>query len=206
MTATQLSVPTARKPWQERRTELLDTAERLFFERGFAAVSLADIAEAAGVTKPIAYRHFQTREGAYLACARRAQADYVRALQAQFDPHLPVRQQLADGADLFFGLLENHPERWELVYGSAAVLPAETRDELASLRLDTIRTTHGFITATQPDVPELLAEALAHSLSGAAERLGHWWKTRPDIDRGQLIDLYVELFYTGIAAYTDDAS
>ena len=105
MAGTEPGATTVRKPWQQRRSELLDTAEQLFFARGFSAVSLADIAEAAGVTKPIAYRHFQTREGAYLACARRAQADYVQTLQARLDSRAPVRQQLADAADVFFGLL-----------------------------------------------------------------------------------------------------
>lgn len=190
-----------RKPWQERHTELLDTAERLFFERGFAAVSLADVAHAAGVTKPIAYRHFGTREAAYVACAKRAQEDYVRELRQRLDRDVTVRQQLANSADLFFGLLETHPQRWELVYGSAAVLPAQAREELAELRRDTIATTYGFIATSRPDVPGLLTEALAHALSGAAERLGLWWKTRPDIDRRQIIELYVEVFYTGIASY-----
>ncbi len=195
-----------RQPWVLRHTDLLDTAERLFFERGFAAVSLGDIAQAAGVTKPIAYRHFTTKEGAYLACARRAQADFVQALKLRVDPSLAVREQFAAAADLFFGLLETHPERWELIYGSAAVLPAQSREELAALRSDNIETTYALITKDQRGIPTLFAEGLAHAMSGAAERLGHWWRTRPDLGRAHMIDIYVEIFYAAVARYLDPPS
>ncbi|QCH22154.1 TetR/AcrR family transcriptional regulator [Mycobacteroides salmoniphilum] len=193
----------SRRPWVERRAHLLDTAEQLFFERGFAAVSLSDIAQAAGVTKPIAYRHFKTKDGAYLACARRAQADFAQALIQRADPTRAVREQFATAADLFFELLETHPERWELIYGSAAVLPAESREELSALRLDNIETTYALITKDRPGIPQLFAEGLSHAMSGAAERLGHWWQSRPDLDRQDMINIYVEIFYAAVAPYLD---
>ena len=193
----------SRRPWAERHAHLLDTAERLFFERGFAAVSLSDIAQGAGVTKPIAYRHFTTKDGAYLACARRAQADFAQTLIQRVDPTLTVRDQFAAAADVFFELLETHPERWELIYGSAAVLPAESREELSALRLDNIKTTYALITRDHPGIPKLFAEGLAHAMSGAAERLGHWWRSRPDLDRQHMIDINVEIFYAAVAPYLD---
>ncbi|MGL5444842.1 MAG: TetR/AcrR family transcriptional regulator, partial [[Mycobacterium] stephanolepidis] len=109
----------------------------------------------------------------------------------------------ATAADVFFELLETHPERWELIYGSAAVLPAESREELSALRLDNIETTYTLITKDHPDVPKLFAEGLSHAMSGAAERLGHWWQSRPDLDRQHMIDIYVEIFYAAVAPYLD---
>ncbi|AMT69450.1 TetR/AcrR family transcriptional regulator [Mycobacteroides immunogenum] len=196
----------SRQPWAERHAHLLDAAEQLFFERGFAAVSLSDIAQAAGVTKPIAYRHFKTKDGAYLACARRAHADFAQALIQRADPTLAVREQFATAADLFFGLLETHPERWELIYGSAAVLPAESREELSALRLDNIETIYALITKDHPDIPELFVEGLSHAMSGAAERLGHWWRSRPDLDRQHIVNIHVEIFYAAVAPYLDAPS
>ncbi len=198
-----MEASSTRQPWVLRHTLLLDTAEQLFFERGFAAVSLGDIAQAAGVTKPIAYRHFTTKDGAYLACARRAQADFAQALILRVDASLAVREQFATAADLFFELLETHPERWELIYGSAAVLPAESREELTALRLDNIQTTYRLIIKDRPGIPELFAEGLAHAMSGAAERLGHWWQSRPDLNRQHMIDIYVEIFYAAVASYIE---
>ncbi|WP_078312363.1 MULTISPECIES: TetR/AcrR family transcriptional regulator [unclassified Mycobacterium] len=196
-----METSSTRQPWVLRHSHLLDAAEQLFFERGFAAVSLGDIAQAAGVTKPIAYRHFTTKDGAYLACARRAQADFIEALISRVDSTLEVREQFATAAGLFFELVQTRPERWELIDGSAAVLPTESREELADLRLGIIQTTYRLIIKDRPGIPELFAEGLAHAMSGAAERLGHWWQSRPDLDRQHMIDIYVEIFYSAVASY-----
>ncbi|WP_078314780.1 TetR/AcrR family transcriptional regulator [Mycobacterium sp. D16Q16] len=196
-----METSSTRQPWVLRHSHLLDAAEQLFFERGFAAVSLGDIAQAAGVTKPIAYRHFTTKDGAYLACARRAQADFIEALISRVDSTLEVREQFATAAGLFFELVQTRPERWELIDGSAAVLPTESREELADLRLGIIQTTYRLIIKDRPGIPELFAEGLAHAMSGAAERLGHWWQSRPDLNRQHMIDIYVEIFYSAVASY-----
>ncbi|HEX3511436.1 MAG TPA: TetR/AcrR family transcriptional regulator [Solirubrobacteraceae bacterium] len=188
---------TQRKPWAVRHTQLLNAAELLFAERGLAAVSLEDIAHAGGVSKPIAYRHFKSRDQAYLACAHRAQADYLDVLRTITDPTAPVRDQLAASANAFFALLEEQPARWELVYAPPSVLPASSRDELAALRFETIAFVHELILAASPNAPEPLAEAFAHAISGVGERLAHWWKTRPDVSRGQLVGMFVTVVYQG---------
>jgi AcrR family transcriptional regulator len=49
------------------RELILRQAERLFMQRGYAAVSVGDVAEAVGVTKPTLYYHFGDKEGLYAA-------------------------------------------------------------------------------------------------------------------------------------------
>jgi AcrR family transcriptional regulator len=51
----------------ETRELILRQAERLFMQRGFAAVSVGDVAEAVGVTKPTLYYHCGDKEGLYAA-------------------------------------------------------------------------------------------------------------------------------------------
>lgn len=53
---------TTRMPREQRRAQLLDLATRLFSERGYQATSMDDIATAAGVTKPVLYQHFSSKE------------------------------------------------------------------------------------------------------------------------------------------------
>jgi len=50
-----------RLPPDQRRALIEDAAARLFAERGYAATKREDIAAAAGVTKPILYRHFDNK-------------------------------------------------------------------------------------------------------------------------------------------------
>lgn len=57
--------PTTRMPRQQRRTQLLEIATRVFTEKGYQRASMDDIATAAGVTKPVLYQHFETKETLY---------------------------------------------------------------------------------------------------------------------------------------------
>ena len=54
-----------RLPAEQRRQQLLDVAIEVFAERGFHATSMDDIAEAAGVTKPVLYQHFPSKRALY---------------------------------------------------------------------------------------------------------------------------------------------
>src|SRR3954470_20805321 len=54
-----------RLPAEQRRTQLLAVAVEIFAERGFHATSMDDIADAAGVTKPVLYQHFPSKRALY---------------------------------------------------------------------------------------------------------------------------------------------
>lgn len=56
---------TPRMPREQRRAQLLELATELFIERGFQGTSMDDIAGAAGVTKPVLYQHFSSKEELY---------------------------------------------------------------------------------------------------------------------------------------------
>ncbi|GAA4524193.1 TetR/AcrR family transcriptional regulator [Brachybacterium paraconglomeratum] len=58
--------PTARMPRAQRRSQLLELATRVFTEKGYQAASMDDIAAAAGVTKPVLYQHFDSKESLYI--------------------------------------------------------------------------------------------------------------------------------------------
>lgn len=187
--------------YADRHAQLVDTAEALFVERGYAAVTMEDIARAAGVSRPIVYTHFETREGAYLACVMRARAAYDAAIRAGVDPAASPRDQLTAGADVFLAMLESHPGRWLLLFGSNAVVPGEANDDLAALRFATIEQVRLLLQAAAPDAPPERIEAFAHAISGVGERLGHWWRTRPDLPREVIRDHYVEIIWAGLQAY-----
>ena len=57
-----------------REQQMLAAAERAFADRGFHAASIDAIAEASGITKPMVYAYFGSKEGLYRACMQRARA------------------------------------------------------------------------------------------------------------------------------------
>ena len=54
-----------RLPAARRRRQLLEVALRVFAEQGFYVTSMSDIADAAGVTKPVLYQHFASKRELY---------------------------------------------------------------------------------------------------------------------------------------------
>lgn len=85
--------------WRRRKdarpAELLDAALEVFFEKGFAAARLEDIAARAGVSKGTVYLYFESKEDVFDALVRaipQANVEQVRALAA--DPAVPADEML----------------------------------------------------------------------------------------------------------------
>jgi AcrR family transcriptional regulator len=192
---------TPRLPRRQRLAQLLDVTEDLFITHGYAAVSIEDISRAAGITRPIVYRHFRSKEGAYIACVERARDDYERRLIESVDPSSPPSVQLAAGAEAFFVMIEDDPGRWRLLFGSNAVLPGEYDERLADLRFRTIEQIAVLLRVAAPGAPLQRLDAAAHVISGGFERLGHWWLRHPEIPRAEVVRHGVEILWGGLGSY-----
>ena len=114
-----------------RREQILAAAAELFARHGFHGVGINDIGAAVGISGLALYRHFRSKEGAYIACVERARDDYQRRLIESVDLSSPPREQLAAGSRAFFEMIEEDPGRWRLLFGSNAVLPGEYDQRLA---------------------------------------------------------------------------
>jgi hypothetical protein len=115
----------------------------------------------------------------------------------------PPRVQVERGAEVFYEILEEDPGRWRLLFGSNSVLPGEISDGLAEMRKETISRIHWQLKTVAPDAPDLETEAAAHAISGLAERLGHWWLTRPDLTRQDMVRMHVDFVWGAIGKYAE---
>src|SRR3954467_8951573 len=73
-----MAMPTDRRrrmPRAERERQMVAVAEELFAERGYQAASMDEIAEQVGVSKPMLYEYFGSKEGLLVACIRQARAE-----------------------------------------------------------------------------------------------------------------------------------
>ena len=70
-----------RLPRGVREQQIMDCAVRVFAQRGYSAASVDEIAEAAGVSKPLVYLYLESKEGLFLACLRREEQRLVAAFQ-----------------------------------------------------------------------------------------------------------------------------
>lgn len=191
-TTTHTRLPAAR-----RRQQLLDVALRVFAERGFHPTSMNDLAEAAGVTKPVLYQHFSSKRELYLelldAVGTRLQDAIVLATAEAEGP----RQQVQRGFAAYFRFVAEHQEAFQVLFGGGT-----RRDEEFARYVRRVEDAIADAISALIDV-EGLAESdrrlLAYGLVGLAEGASrHWLQSNADHDPDALAARVAELAWAGL--------
>ena len=101
---------TARKRDPEAtRMAILDAAEAIFVERGFAAASMSDVAHRAAVTKSLIHHHFGSKEELWVEVKRRSLEEYVKPQRVIMASSASDRASLSDSLRTYFRFLESNP-------------------------------------------------------------------------------------------------
>lgn len=186
---------------EQRSRQLLDIAEKLFTERGYEGVSIEGIATAAGVTRPTVYQHHGNKDGIFLACVRRARAEFEDALfEAMADSDGSLRSAITIGAQVFYDMLAANPERWALLFATSASLGSDLAEQLLDLRFRTVAQIMIVARPHAEGVSEEDLEAFAHAVSGIGEQLGRWWLRNPQIPQARVLEHYSTLVESAAAA------
>ncbi len=171
-----------RMPRAVRERQMLDAAVRIFGQRGYRAASMDEIAELAGVSKPLVYLYLNSKEELFSACIRREATALVAAVRDGVGAAegASVDRQLWDGLRAFFTHTAEHPDGWAVLHSQArtqgepfAALVTAMREEMlayvTSLIAAAAREAHG-----DPAPSERQVAGLAQALVGAAESLADW--------------------------------
>src|SRR3954452_9204799 len=94
-----------------RRRLIEEAATRLFAQRGYLSTTVEEIVRAAGVTKPMLYRHFESKRDLCVALLERYRDQLVAAPLEQFEPgRADWREQLFRMGDAWLAWIEAHPD------------------------------------------------------------------------------------------------
>jgi AcrR family transcriptional regulator len=176
-----------RLPAGERRALILEAAGRLFGEHGYDAARLDDVAVAAGVTKPILYRHFADKEALYLALLARHRDD-LATFTAAMPAEGTLEQRMRAVLDGWVAYVETHAYAWKMLFRDTGGGPdvqafrAEVQREASAALAQAI----GAMSARP--VPERELEPLAELMRGGMAATVLWWIDRPDIPREAVVD------------------
>src|ERR1700721_2705921 len=96
-----------RLPRDERRGQLLNAASEIFVDRGFHAAGMDEIAERAGVSKPVLYQHFTSKLELYLAVLQRHVDNLVSGVRQALRTTTDNRQRLRSAAQALFAFIEH---------------------------------------------------------------------------------------------------
>ena len=102
----------------EREQQILAAAEEVFAERGFQNTSMDEVSLRVGVSKPMLYEYFSSKEGLLLACVARIRADLHSATLdavSAAEPHGP-RAVLEAGLEAYFDFADRHGRDWAVPF------------------------------------------------------------------------------------------
>ena len=102
---------------EQRRRQLFAVALGLFAQRGYRATTMDDIAEAAGVTKPLLYQHFSSKRALYLELVDSIARDLLEAIEQAVRQADGPRQQVELGFAAYFRLVVSHEAEFRILYG-----------------------------------------------------------------------------------------
>jgi AcrR family transcriptional regulator len=200
-TSAQAASRPVRLPRSARRKQLLAAAQQVFVAQGYHAAAMDDIAERAGVSKPVLYQHFPGKLDLYLALLDThcdALIDRVRrAMAATTDNEERVR----GATEAYFDFVDHESEAFRLVFESDLRNDPAVRERVERVEQICIAAITDTIMA-DTGVSRARAELLAAGLVGAAETAARFWLAGGrKVDKPEAEQLLTALAWRGIASF-----
>lgn len=175
----------------ERRSLILAAAGALFGMRGYDGVTLEQVADAAGVTKPIVYRHFDSKQDLYLALLIKHRDD-LPTFTAGAGGGGP--QQVRAILDAWLGYAQTNAHGWQMLFrdvgGDAEI--AAFRQAVQDRAREVME---GFLRqGSACTIPSGELAARAEIVRGGLAALILWWIDHPDLPKETLLDAATSLF------------
>ncbi|MCW2743736.1 MAG: hypothetical protein JWM48_286 [Mycobacterium sp.] len=196
--------PRPRLPRSVRREQLLTAAREVFVVAGYHAASMDDIADRAGVSKPVLYQHFPSKRELYLALLERHITELVHGVEQALAVTTDNRLRVAGAVEAYFDFVGTDGA-YRLVFESDLRGDAAVRElvESALTRCsEAIASTIAADTGVTPDEAMLLSVGLA----GVAEMGARWWLgsgpeagAAPPLTKARAVELLTGLAWRGIA-------
>ena len=182
--------------------QTLEAAHSLFAERGYAAVTMDEIAAAIGVTKPLLYNYFGNKERLYIACLEKAGDALIATIGDSVEQTANPGDALGAGVRAFFSFLDTDRSAWAVLFDETLPHGGEVFDRVASYRGQIVDLVSASLLAQLPERSrkgaKVEVEALSTALLGASEALARWWLRTEAISAEDAAELLVSTVEPGL--------
>jgi len=190
-----------RLPRSVRRKQLLAAAQEVFVAQGYHAAAMDDIAERAGVSKPVLYQHFPSKLELYLALLDTHCHALVTKTRAAMAGTTDNKQRVRGAMQAYFDIIDHESEAFRLVFESDLRNEPAARERMDRAERESIEAIADTIMG-DTGVSREHAELLAAGLVGSAHTAARFWLAggrrvaRPDAEA-----LLAALAWRGIASF-----
>jgi AcrR family transcriptional regulator len=177
-------------PRAEREEQIIAVAVDEFAARGYAGASMVEIAAKAGISKPLIYQYFGSKDGLYLACLHQVAGGLVDRLEVA---ELSVDDTVASrvyALQAIFEALEHQRTAWHLLYDTT--MPAEgpiaeaAQDYQSRTQMLAASGSKSFLAARNDHDP-LDTEVLTSVWMGVVSTVVTWWLAHPEVSADEMV-------------------
>jgi AcrR family transcriptional regulator len=187
----------------ERRAQLLDVARRVFGRAGFHRVSMDDVAKEAGVTKPILYDHFDSKEELYVALLDADSASLEERVRSALQAPIGNRERIRRSFDAYFDFVDEHADGFRLFMQETFGGDDLFRSNVLGVRERILREVSDLIVHdSQGRIERSDADTVALALIGMAETVAQRDPGGPQAERRRSVEMLVRLAWRGITNLT----
>lgn len=190
-----------RLPRRERRAQLLESALEVFVAQGYHAAAMDDIAERAGVSKPVLYQHFPGKLDLYLALLDESCTTVIDSCRGALASTDDNKLRVAATVKAFYDYVAHDTGAFRLVFESDLTSEPAVRTQIERVTAETAEMVTEVI-ADDTGLPDEAARLLAVSLVGMAQvSARNWLSEGSNIDLNDAVALVSGLAWRGIAGY-----
>jgi AcrR family transcriptional regulator len=190
-----------RLPRSARRKQLLAAAQQVFVAQGYHAAAMDEIAEKAGVSKPVLYQHFPGKLELYLALLDTHCDAMLARMHEAMAATTENKQRVRNAMEAYFDFIDHESEAFRLVFESDLRNDDAVRERVDRVESGCIAVITDTIMA-DTGVSRSHAEVLAAGLVGAAETAARFWLSGGrQVDKTEAERLVATLAWRGIASF-----
>jgi AcrR family transcriptional regulator len=188
---------------QARREVIEQAATEVFAECGYHGASIDEIAKRSGVSPPVVYDHFESKQDLHTRLLERHLAELRLLWREQLQGDDPQEQRIARAFDAWFAYVQTHPYAWKMLFHDTTGEPEmqavhrEIRMQSRAALLPLLAEELGAARAGEPvdaDALEMAWELLRSALQG----LALWWHDHQYIPRAQVVATAMSGLWIGL--------
>jgi AcrR family transcriptional regulator len=190
-----------RVPRAEREQQMLEVAEAVFAARGYQATSMDEIAGRVGVTKPMLYEYFGSKEGLLAGCLARARQQLHDKTLAAVAVGGEPREVMLRAVRAFFDFVDEHAAAWAVLRSEAMLTAGPGLVGIEEIRRQQSDYTQALL-GSMPggsQVGPLALQVRAEIVTGACERIAVWRSGKESkVSTAQAAELVMDALWPGL--------
>ena len=195
--------PKRRLSAEARRDRITEAAMKVFVEKGYERASFGEIAQAAGITRPVVYDHFRSKRELYRWLLERERDRAIEYVTAHLKTGGSAEARIRCTIEAFFAYAQDHPFAWRILFqestGDAEIIKAHRRIQSEAHMVGAASLTRvlGMESADERG-EQVKIEMLGELWGSALKGLARWWYDRSDVPRTELVEVAMDALSVGL--------